>query len=110
MTDTNYDGHKSLNYVKTNNLVSFYDASDPKGKYFDSRWAKKNIQITKDYNGKTYKFNATIADTCLDDNCSDCCTKNSKATGILIDMEYFTVLNNFGSFNAADGKVSYKVF
>jgi hypothetical protein len=118
MTDSNEDGHKSIDYVKSHNLVSFFDASDPNGKYFDSRWAKKTIEITKVYNNKTYKFNATIADTCRDADCMDddtndgvgCCTANAKPYGFLVDMEYYTVLNNFGTLNAADGSLSYVIY
>ncbi len=110
MTDSNPDGHKSIDYVKTHNLVSFFDATDPKGNNFDTKWARKTIQITKTYNSKTYTFNATIADTCLDSDCSGCCTKNAGTTGFLVDVEYYTALNNFGTTNACSGTFNWKVF
>lgn len=61
------------------------------------------------------EFNATIADTCLDDDCLDkhgvgCCTKNAGSNGALVDVEYYTMLNNFGTTDAAEGSMTYKVF
>jgi hypothetical protein len=118
-TSSNYDGHKSFDYVQSHDLVSFFDASDPEGKHFDSRWARRTIEITKTYQGKTVKFNATIADTCLDSDCMDddgntngkgCCTTNAGSNGVLVDMEYYTVLKHFGSLNAASGSLSYTIY
>ena len=103
-------GHKSLEYVQTHNLVAFFDASDPKGKNFQSKWAAKTIEITKTYKSKTYIFNATIADTCADSDCNGCCTRNSGNTGYLVDIEYFTAMNNFGTTDAASGTLNWKVF
>lgn len=121
MSNSNYDGHKSIDYVKTHHLVSFYDATDPHGKNFDLKWANKIIQITKSYNSKSYVFNATIADTCLDEDCLvdddcvgkdclGCCTVNAGSTGFLVDVEYYTALDVFGTTNACEGKFSWKVF
>jgi hypothetical protein len=98
-TNSNPDGHVSIDYVKSHNLISFYDNSD------------KTVQLTKTYNGKTYKFNATIADTCGNSDCNNCCSRNSDPnTGYLVDMEYYTVINNFGNINAASGSVSFVIF
>lgn len=109
-SDSNPDGHKSLDYVKSHNLVAFYDNSDSKGKNWASNYALKTIQITKEYNGKTHVFNATIADTCGNQDCNNCCAKNSKPSGFLVDMEYYTVLKNFGTTDAVSGTLSFKVF
>jgi hypothetical protein len=50
---------------------------------------------------------AIVADTCSDRDCNGCCTKNARPTGFLLDMEYWTVLNNFGSLDTADGSISF---
>ena len=110
VTPTNPEGHVSLEFVQTNNLVAFYDNNDPTGKYFKRNYANKIIQITKDYNGKTYVFNATIADTCGNADCKNCCSRNAKPSGYLVDMEYYTVLNNFGTTDAVTGSLSFIVF
>ena len=110
VTPTNPEGHVSLEFVQTNNLVAFYDNSDPSGKHFKQNYANKIIQITKDYNGKTYVFNATIADTCGNGDCANCCSRNSKPSGFLVDMEYYTVMNNFGTTDAVSGSLSFIVY
>ncbi|RYH14928.1 hypothetical protein EON65_32720 [archaeon] len=57
--------------MKTHNLVAFYDNTDKAGKNFDKKYGGRTIQLTKVYGGKTYVFNATIADTCGNDNCDN---------------------------------------
>ena len=98
-------GHKSFDYVKSNNLVAFYDNSDPSGKKFMTNYGGKKIKLTK--GSKT--FEATIADTCGNSDCNNCCAKNSKPSGYLLDMEYYTVIRNFGSTSAADGQISFVI-
>jgi hypothetical protein len=83
--------HKSFDWVKKNNIVAFYDDSDPNGKQVASRYGKKFIILRK--NGK--EFRAQIADTCGNKDCGNCCHKNSKG-GFLIDLEYWTAKNNLG--------------
>lgn len=109
-TASNPDGHKSIEYVKSHNLVAFYDDSDPKGKNWASKYALKTIQITKSYKGKSHVFNATIADTCGNQDCDNCCKKNAQPSGFLVDMEYYTVLKNFGSTDAVQGTLSFVIF
>jgi hypothetical protein len=103
-------GSVSFNYVKTTNLVAFYDNSDPTGRNYNSKYAGKTIQLTKVINGKTYSFSAIIGDTCGNNDCNNCCAQNSQPTGYLVDMEYYTALNNFGSVNAADGTISFAIY
>lgn len=67
-------------------------------------YANKKIRLTK--NGKT--FEALIADTCGDNDCNGCCFRNSKG-GFLVDMEYYTVLNNLGSTNQASGIIDFEI-
>lgn len=45
-SSSNNDGHMDLSYVKSNNLISFFDLSDPNGKNFKSKYGKKTITIT----------------------------------------------------------------
>lgn len=110
-SDSNPDCHVSLDYVQTHNLVAFYDNSDKSGKYWEERYANKTIQITKKTDSQTYVFNATIVDTCGNGDCSNCCAKNSdKKTGYLVDIEYYTVMNNFGTTNLVDGTITFEIF
>ncbi len=71
-----------------------------------NKYAKKTIQLTKG----SVTFNATIADTCKDSDCSGCCSANAKPSGFLVDMEYYTVLRRFGNTDAADGTLSFTIF
>ena len=92
------------------NLIAFYDNSDPGGKNFNKNYGGKNITLTKSCNGKSYKFVALIADTCGNNDCDNCCKKNcDKSTGFLVDMEYYTVMNNFGTTDCADGKIDFVI-
>lgn len=98
-------GQKSLEYVQTHNLIAFYDASDAAGTDFLEKYGNKVIELT--YGDIT--FNATIADTCGDHDCNGCCTANS-IDGFLVDMEYYTVMRNFGTTDIVDGTISYHIF
>ena len=109
-SESNPDGHVSLEYVMTHNLIAFYDDSDRTGKNWASHYANKTVQVTKEYNGKTYSFNCSIADTCGNRDCSNCCSRNSKPSGYLVDMEYYTVLRNFGTLDAVEGSLPFIVF
>jgi len=51
----------------------------------------------------------TVADTCGDGDCGGCCTQNAGSSGYLVDMEYWTVVNNFGSESAATGQVCWQL-
>ena len=96
--------HKPFDWVKSHNIVSFYDNSDPNGKSFMSKYGGKQIKIKA--HGK--EITALIADTCGNGDCDGCCRKNSKG-GFLIDMEYWTVKNNFGSTNVVDGTIQFQI-
>jgi hypothetical protein len=99
-------GHKSYKYVQTHNLVAFYDNSDPKGKKFNKKYGGKTIELKK---GDVI-FNATIADTCGNKDCNNCCAHNSKPSGFLVDVEYWTAMNNFGTTDSVEGEVEFKIF
>ena len=93
--------HESLSWVKSNNIVSFFDVNGG----WSSKYKDKTVQLTK--NGVT--FNAIIKDTCADKDCGGCCTRNAGSYGFLIDMEYYTVKRNLGSLSAADGTIQFKI-
>ena len=89
-------GHVSLDYVKANNLVTFYDSTDPNGNKFMTKYGGKNISLTiGDKN-----FTARIADTCLDVDCDGCCTEAAKPHGFALELEYYTAVKHFGSVEA----------
>eukprot|EP01084_Bolivina_argentea_P081442 147470_1 len=98
-------GNLSFTYVKLHNLIAFYDSSDPNGEKFDNTYGGKTIRLTKG----DITFEAIIADTCGDFDCDGCCTKNAKPSGYLVDMEYWTVINNFGSIDNADGEINFVI-
>jgi len=98
-------GHKSFDWVKTNNLIAFYDNADKAGKEFNKKYGGKKIKLRK--NGK--EFTAVIADTCGNQDCDDCCIKNSKG-GFLVDMEYWTAQHNLGGASKADGTIEFQIF
>jgi len=52
---------------------------------------------------------ALVADTCGDHDCGGCCTENAGSIGYVVDMEYWTVVNNFGSADVADGVVCWQL-
>jgi len=110
VSDSNPEGYQSIDFVKSNNMVAFYDDSDPSGTYWFNKYALRTIGLKKEYNGKVYEFNATIADTCGNGDCNNCCATNSKPSGYLVDMEYYTVMNNFGTTNAAEGELSFVIY
>lgn len=98
-------GHKSYDWVKTHNIVAFYDDSDRQGRQFMKKYGGKYIQLTK--NGKT--FTAIIADTCANSDCNNCCHNNSRPTGYLVDLEYNTAINIFGSTKSIEGQISFVI-
>lgn len=84
-------------------MVAFYDNNDPNGTNFYKKYGNKYITITGTCNNITTTFQAIIADTCGNSDCNNCCAKNSDpTTGFLIDMEYYTVMRNFGTTACAD--------
>lgn len=53
-------GHKTIDWVKSHDIISFYDNIDPNGKSFNTKYGGKQIKLRK--NG--VEFTALIADTC----------------------------------------------
>ncbi len=110
VTPSNPDGYKSFDFVKSNNLIAFYDDSDRTGSHWLDKYALRTINLKKTYNGKVYQFNATIADTCGNRDCNNCCSRNARPSGFLVDMEYYTVLNNFGTTDAVSGSITFEIY
>jgi hypothetical protein len=91
-------GTRSFEFVNTHNMIAFYDDSDPGGGTFNAKYANRFITITGTCNGRTKTMTAIIADTCNNNDCGGCCSRNSNpSTGFLIDMERQTLLNNWGN-------------
>ena len=97
-------GHKSFDWVKKNNVVAFYDDDDKSGTHFNKKYGGRKIKLRK--NGK--EFTAIIADTCGNQDCNNCCSKNSKG-GYLVDMEYWTAKRNLGGADKAEGTIEFKI-
>jgi hypothetical protein len=97
-------GHQSFDFVQNNDLIAFYDDSDPDGVNFLDNYGGKTIQLTKDGN----TFNALIADTCGNDDCDGCCTQNSQG-GFLVDMEFWTTVREIGGPDNADGTIDFVI-
>jgi hypothetical protein len=97
-------GKQSFDYVKSHNLIAFYDDSDPNGKDFNNRYGGKTIHLKKDGN----TFDAIVADTCGNNDCNGCCARNSKH-GFLVDMEFWTAKNQLGSPDKASGTIQFSI-
>jgi len=95
-----YSEPKSFDFVKSNNIVAFFSRHGD-----NESFANKKIRISS--GGKTVE--AEVLDTCGDNDCDGCCTTNARPSGYLIDMEYWTVVNNFGSADAAVGQVCWQL-
>lgn len=94
-----YGGKKSADYVKSNNIVSFFDL----GAKGAGAMAGKQIRLRK--NGK--EIVATVLDTCGDSDCGGCCSTNARGTGYLVDVEANTCIRNFGGVSACSGEIEW---
>jgi hypothetical protein len=91
-------GTRSYDFVNSNNMIAFYDDGDPGGGTFNAKYANRFITITGTCNGQTKTITAIVADTCNNNDCGGCCSRNSNpSSGFLIDMERQTLLNNWGN-------------
>jgi hypothetical protein len=97
----------SLDWVKTNNIIAFYDTRDINGLSWRQTYANKTISIST---STGIKFNATIVDTCGNHDCNNCCYNGAiNYGGYLVDLEYYTALNNFGSTSKMPMSVSFEI-
>jgi hypothetical protein len=83
-------GKKSYDWVKSNNIVAFYDSNDRNGANWKKNYANQKIVLTT---SKGKKFEATILDTCGNTDCNGCCYRNANG-GYLVDLEYYTLMRN----------------
>jgi len=90
-------GQVSLEEVQARDLISFFDASDPKGNRFAERYAGRNVSVEL---GER-RFTATIVDSCPDARCDGCCTAAARANGFAIEIEYYTALRHLGDVQLA---------
>ena len=95
-----YGGKKTLDWVKSNNIVSFFDKSA------GNAGAMKGKQIRLRKNGK--EFVATVLDTCGDSDCNGCCSKNAASTGYLVDIERHTCDRELGGTAACSGTIEWQ--
>jgi len=95
-------GQKSLDWVKSNNIVAFFSSRGDNRDY-----ANKRLRVQAA--GKTVEL--TVYDTCGDSDCNGCCTGNAAGYGgYLVDMEYWTVVKNFPQgTSAVAGQVCWQV-
>ena len=86
-------------WVKQNDVCAFFTTHGDINAY-------KNKKIRIEKGGKTVECN--VVDTCADADCDGCCTENAGASGYLIDMEYWTVLRDYGE-GQAYGQVCFQL-
>jgi len=92
---TNNELQVSLEEVQARDLISFFDASDPKGNRFAERYAGRNVSVEL---GER-RFTATIVDSCPDARCDGCCTAAARANGFAIEVPI--VVGTIPSFDVA---------
>lgn len=91
---------KSLDWVKTNNIVAFFEAGQT-DKSWASKWKNRRLRIRNPKTGKTMEV--TVIDQCADSDCGGCCTRNAnKHGGTLLDLEWHTA-QRFWSPGEVDG-------
>jgi hypothetical protein len=83
---------KSLEWVKRNNIAAFFSSNGDNASF-------RHKQIRVSAAGKTVEVR--VVDTCGDSDCNGCCSSNADPSGYLLDMEFWTVVNNFGDISAA---------
>jgi len=66
-------------WVKANNIIAIHEKDFKKYKL-------KTFRLTQG----SKSIDAKVYDMCSDSDCNGCCTKNSKSTGFLIDIESYT--------------------
>eukprot|EP00486_Rosalina_sp_Unknown_P000875 CAMPEP_0201566466 /NCGR_PEP_ID=MMETSP0190_2-20130828/6253_1 /ASSEMBLY_ACC=CAM_ASM_000263 /TAXON_ID=37353 /ORGANISM="Rosalina sp." /LENGTH=221 /DNA_ID=CAMNT_0047985215 /DNA_START=19 /DNA_END=681 /DNA_ORIENTATION=+ len=99
-------GQQSFDYVQNNNLIAFFDNSDPNNNEWWNKYANKQIKLTA--NGIT--ITATIVDQCGNHDCNNCCSNNAnQGGGYLVDTEYWTIFNNFGDPSTAIGNAGTEI-
>jgi len=91
---------QSYEWVEQNNIIAFFSSNGDNESY-----RKKCVQLTKG----DVSFVALIADTCGDHDCGGCCSNNANSDGYLVDIEYETVMRNFGSTAVVHGNIFWEL-
>ena len=94
-----FDGKQPKAWVESNNLVAFYTSPNSKNrKEWEKKWKNKKLRIRNPRTGK--EMDVTVVDTCDNDDCNGCCSKNANINGgFLVDLEKNTAKRFY------DGKV-----
>jgi hypothetical protein len=87
-----------FDWVKSHNLVALFD-----GNGNNDRWARRMLRLLAT---DEQTADVLVADTCADSDCDGCCSQNmNQQTKYLIDIEYWTLQQNFGgAVNVDTGK------
>lgn len=104
-TFAGFDRQVPLDWVQSHTLVAFFDARHPTIEEWRERYANKVVRLTRG----DVTVDALIADTCGDWDCDGCCSANAEPSGVLVDMEYWSVLANFADISAADGQIHFEI-
>lgn len=100
-------GHKSIDWVKQNNIVSFFQLGQT-DKTWNAQWANKKLRLRNPKTGST--LDVVVADTCGDHDCNGCCTKNAKqGGGFLVDMESNTASRFYGGKVQGESTIQFQV-
>jgi hypothetical protein len=91
---------KSLEWVKRNNIAAFFSSNGDNASF-------RHKQIRVSAAGKTVEVR--VVDTCGDSDCNGCCSSNADPSGYLLDMEFWTVVNNFGDISAAQWQICWQL-
>ena len=87
-----YHSHATFPQVKSaHNIISFFATSNNK------QYGNKQLEFKSPDGAHT--FPVEVYDTCSDKDCGGCCTKNTRGTGFLIDMEVYTYFHHFNITN-----------
>lgn len=101
-----YDDKKSFEWVRDNDITAFFET----GQTMDTwrkKWAGKTLLIRKKGGGKTMRV--TVADTCGDNDCGGCCTRNAaKGGGYLVDLELNTAKRFWGDDVPGESTLEWK--
>uniref|UniRef100_A0A7S1B7J5 Cellulase n=1 Tax=Corethron hystrix TaxID=216773 RepID=A0A7S1B7J5_9STRA len=95
-----YAGKRDYDWVGQNDIIAFFSTNGDNASY-----ENKKIKIK----AKSQTVTAWVLDTCGDNDCNGCCTKNSQPSGYLVDMESHTVERYFGGLNEVSGEVCWKL-
>lgn len=100
-------GHKSIDWVKQNNIVSFFELGQT-DKTWNAQWANKKLRLRNPKTGST--LDVLVVDTCGDHDCTGCCTKNAKqGGGFLVDMESNTASRFYNGKVQGESTIQFQV-